>query len=181
MNLHFEPALKRNDLIAPPVKKRLENWTGTTPVDNILVAEIDPQFMGGTELFKHYEILNVGGANCVIIESIRGSSRMMAACLVPVDCERTDFNGVVRKHLHARRISLAPLGEVLRETQMEYGSITVIGLPESWPILIDPSIAMHENVVIGSGLQNSKLLLPGRALLELPNAQILENICANKL
>lgn len=180
MELNFKPALTEPSLIAIPVKECLETWGGTIPVEEILVAEIDPQFMGGTDLFEHYKIPQAVGANCVIIEIIKGSSRSLGACLIPTNCTRTDFNGVVRKYFNARRISLAPLAEVLKETRMEYGSITVVGLPKSWPILIDPSIVAEENVIIGSGLQKSKLSVPGKALLELPGASVLEGICAIK-
>jgi len=60
---------------------------------------------------------------------------------------------------------------------MEYRSITVVGLPESWPILIDPRIVLLERVFVGSGLQKSKLSLLRKMLLELPNAYVLEELC----
>ena len=177
MKLNFEPITNRLDLVAPPVKKIAENWQGNTPVEDIWVAEIDPKYMGGIELCEYYGVPQNEGANCVIIEAARGENKILAACLIPVDCKRADFNGTVRKHLNARRVSLAPLNEVLKETNMEYGSITVFGLPESWPILIDPSVVSRERVIIGAGLQKSKLSLPGKTLLELPNAQILKGLC----
>ncbi|MBI4122282.1 MAG: hypothetical protein HY461_03040 [Parcubacteria group bacterium] len=177
MPLQFKPALDRPDLLAQTVKKCLETWKGSTPVQKIFVTEIDPQFMGGAELCAHYGIAPTDGANCVVVEAIRGPKKTFAACLVPVNCTRTDFNGAVRKHLGARRVSVAPLEEVLKQTGMEYGSITAVGLPESWQILIDPSVATTERIIIGSGLQKSKLSLPGKALLELPNAHLLTGLC----
>lgn len=180
MELKFEPALNRKDLLADPVRLFIENWKGFTPVDQILVAEINPQFMGGKELCEHYGISQTDGANCVIVEAMRGSAKTLAACLIPVNCTRADFNGVVRKHLNARRVSVASLDTVLEQSKMEYGSITVVGLPDSWPILIDPSIVSKERVIIGAGLQKSKLSLPGKALLELPGAVLLESLCSIK-
>lgn len=82
--------------------------------------------MGGIDLCQYYEVPEDKGANCVIVEGIRGDNKTMAACLVPVNCKKADFNRVVRKQLNARRVSLAPLDYVLKETNMEYGSITVV-------------------------------------------------------
>ncbi|MFA6160806.1 MAG: YbaK/EbsC family protein [Patescibacteria group bacterium] len=177
MKLDLEPAIKRLDLLAPPVSHTIQNWTGSTSVSDIWVAEIDPKYMDGVDLCKHYGIDQENGANCVIIEAVRGTEKTLAACLIPVNCTKADFNSIVRKHLNARRVSLASLDDVLKITKMEYGSITVVGLPESWPILIDPSVASLNRVIIGAGLQKSKLSLPGKALLELPNAYILEGLC----
>ena len=51
---------------------------------------------------------------------------------------------------------------------MEYGGITPIGLPDSWPVLVDDLVAKSPTVVIGSGIRGSKLWLPGHLLAELP-------------
>jgi prolyl-tRNA editing enzyme YbaK/EbsC (Cys-tRNA(Pro) deacylase) len=61
-------------------------------------------------------------------------------------------------------------------TGMEYGGITPIGLPEDWPVLVDPRVAATPQVVIGSGVRRSKLALPGEALTRLPGAVVLENL-----
>ncbi len=177
MKLNFDSITSRFDLVAFPAKQLAENWQGNTPIENIQVAEINPKYMGGVEFCKHYDISQDKGANCVIIEAVRGEKKTLAACLISVECKQADFNGVVRRYLNARRVSLAPIDKVLRETNMEYGSITVFGLPESWPILIDPSVISQERVVIGTGLQKSKMSLPGKMLLEIPNTQMLEGLC----
>jgi prolyl-tRNA editing enzyme YbaK/EbsC (Cys-tRNA(Pro) deacylase) len=53
---------------------------------------------------------------------------------------------------------------------MEYGGITPIGLPEEWPVLVDSAVVAAGEVVIGSGIRGSKLLVTGADLLTLPNA-----------
>ena len=78
---------------------------------------------------------------------------------------RADINGVVRRHLDVRKISFAPQDEAVELTGMEFGGITPIGLPEGWPILIDPAVVAAETVVIGSGIRGSKLLVPAADLL----------------
>lgn len=56
---------------------------------------------------------------------------------------------------------------------MEYGGITPIGLPESWPILIDDQVLTQARVVIGSGVRASKLLADTAVLAALPHAEVL--------
>lgn len=65
---------------------------------------------------------------------------------------------------------------VLNATGMEYGSITPVGLPKEWKILIDSRLIDLPRVIVGAGLVRTKLALPGQALIELPNAVRLENL-----
>jgi prolyl-tRNA editing enzyme YbaK/EbsC (Cys-tRNA(Pro) deacylase) len=62
------------------------------------------------------------------------------------------------------------------ETGMEYGGITPIGLPGSWPLLVDPAVVDLPYVLVGSGRRRGKLLVPGKAFAELPNAVVLEGL-----
>jgi prolyl-tRNA editing enzyme YbaK/EbsC (Cys-tRNA(Pro) deacylase) len=59
---------------------------------------------------------------------------------------------------------------------MEYGGITPIGLPPSWPLLVDRRVVDGGDVVIGSGVRRSKIVLPGELLAELPGAQVLDDL-----
>ncbi len=65
---------------------------------------------------------------------------------------------------------------MLAATGMEYGGITPVGLPADWPVLVDPAVADHPRVVVGSGIRGSKLWLPGRLLAGLPGARVLPGL-----
>lgn len=173
--LAFVQAIDHPELLAPSVQALLHELGAHHPVHEIEVAEIDSVYAGGNDFCKHYGIPIEEGANCVIIEATRGSSSQMAACLAPVNY-RIDFNGVVRKTLHARRVSLAPLDYVLTQTSMEYGSITAIGLPKEWVILVDHRVVLPTRIVIGSGLLKSKLRIPTKLLLQLLPVKVVENL-----
>lgn len=174
-NLHFLPAIERLDLVSPTIQNLLKNWQGSVPIDEILVAEIDPLFAGGNDLCTKYGVSPAEGATCVIVEATRSSKRTLAACVALVNA-RMDFNGIIRKALDARRVSLAPLDEVLALSQMEYGSITPYGLPAEWPILLDEKVVQTPRIIIGSGLLRSKLSLPGKVLTEQPSAKIITSL-----
>jgi prolyl-tRNA editing enzyme YbaK/EbsC (Cys-tRNA(Pro) deacylase) len=103
----------------------------------------------------------------VVVAARRGGETSFAACLVTATT-RADVNGLVRRHLGARKASFGAVDVVTSLTGMEYGGITPIGLPSGWPVLVDAPVVKLGNVVIGSGIRGSKLWLPGRLLAELP-------------
>ena len=70
---------------------------------------------------------------------IAPATATLAACVV-LSTTRVDVNGVVRRRLGARKASFAPMDLAVGETGMEYGGITPIGLPASWPVLVDAAV-----------------------------------------
>lgn len=170
--LIWVPALDRPELLAPSVRKTLEN---TPDLASAEVAEIDPAYAGTEELCSHYDVRLDQSANCVVVAGRRGEQTTLAACLV-LATTRADVNGLVRKHLNARKASFAPLDEVEAASGMAFGAITPVGLPASWPLLLSEEVAAHPAAVVGSGVRGSKLRLPGSALAALPGAVVLPGL-----
>jgi len=170
--LTFLPALSRPELLAAPVAAALREWPGA---DEVLVAEIDPALADTAAFCERYGVAPAESANCVVIAGKRGGNTMYAACMVAATT-RADVNGLVRKHLDARKASFAPTEAVTAATGMEYGGITPVGLPSDWPVLVDEAVAKTGSVVIGSGIRGSKLRLPGRLLAAIPAAQVLPGL-----
>ena len=174
MSLELRPALSHPELLAKPVAVALAEWDAgdAGPVE---VAEIDPDLADTAAFCGHYEIPLEKSANCVVIAARRRGAATFAACLVTA-VTRADVNGAVRQRLGARKASFAPVEDVLAATGMEYGGITPIGLPPSWPVLIDSAVIQQPYVIIGSGIRGSKLLLPGPLLARLPAAEVIEGL-----
>ncbi|MEV4676628.1 MULTISPECIES: YbaK/EbsC family protein [Actinomadura] len=164
--LDWEPADERHDLLAAPVAAAI----GAVPEAE--VAEIDPELADTAAFCERYAVPLDASANCVVVAAKRGGEVSYAACMV-LATGRADVNGVVRKHLGARKVSFAPMADATSLTAMEYGGITPVGLPEGWPVLVDEAVAAAPRVVIGSGLRKSKVMLPGKALTGLPSAELL--------
>lgn len=167
--LIFTSVIEHPDLVSESVLKASQQFP------DIQVAEINPEYMNGLALSEHYDVLPDEGVNCVVVRGRRGEVRTTAAVLIPVGY-RADLNGMVCEQLDAKKVSLAPLDDVIKETGMEYGSITPIGLPASWRMLIDSRLMEKEWVIVGGGKQISKLRVPTSILKELPNAEILEGL-----
>jgi len=173
--LDTAPASSREDLLATPVIAALRTWSGSTNVDEIEVAPIDPDLADTAAFCAAYDIALDASANCVIVTGKREGVQRFAACMV-LATTRADVNNVVRKLLDVRKLSFAPMDTAVSETGMEYGGITPIGLPADWPIFIDGAVDAAPYVVIGSGLRRSKIALPGHSLAELPHARVVEGL-----
>jgi prolyl-tRNA editing enzyme YbaK/EbsC (Cys-tRNA(Pro) deacylase) len=174
-SIELVPALEFPDLVAPATLNAIRQLSIRSPNDVILVGKIDPSFAAGSEFCSQYGINPEAGANCLLVEGSRGENQRPAACLARVGY-RVDINGVVRRTLNARRVTMLEANELVAELGMEKGSITVIGLPDHWPILIDRPLIEHEYVFMGSGLLRSKIAVPGRLLAELAEAVLLEDL-----
>lgn len=165
--LDWQPALDHPDLLAAPVFEALKDGGA-----DCFVATIDADLADTAAFCEAYQVGLEISANCVVVAGRRGETATTAACLV-LATDRADINKTVRKQLDVRKISFASMEEATSQTSMEYGGITPIGLPEDWPILIDQAVADSDWVVIGSGIRGSKILIPGKATADLPNATVI--------
>jgi prolyl-tRNA editing enzyme YbaK/EbsC (Cys-tRNA(Pro) deacylase) len=169
-SLTWYPATERTDLLGDAVAAALPVLTGP-----VWVAEIDDDLADTAAFTEAYGVPPEVSANCVVVAARRGGETTLAACLV-LATTRADVNGLVRRHLGARKASFAPQDVAVAETGMAYGGITPIGLPASWPVLVDPAVAAGELLVVGSGTRGSKLAVPGAVLAALPGAEVLEGL-----
>ncbi|MFC4042137.1 YbaK/EbsC family protein [Dactylosporangium siamense] len=166
--LETVPALSATDLLAAPVSAALHD-------PDILVAPIDPTLADTAEFCAAYDVGLEQSANCVVVAGKREGELRYAACVI-LATTRADVNGVVRKRLDVRKLSFAPMDDAVSLTGMEYGGITPIGLPAGWPVLIDSRVVDVPQVIIGSGLRRSKIVLPGAALARLASAEVIPDL-----
>lgn len=165
--LNWQPALDHPGLLAQPVRNAIADL-GL----ECFVAPIDPAKADTAAFCATYDVPLEVSANCVVVSGRRADVSTMAACLVQAS-ERADVNRVIKKRLNVRKISFAGMDDAVRETGMEYGGITAIGLPLSWPILVDEAVAGLDMIVVGSGIRGSKIAMSGRSATTLPNAEVM--------
>ncbi|WP_328755188.1 MULTISPECIES: YbaK/EbsC family protein [unclassified Streptomyces] len=176
---HVRPAPEALDLLTGPVADAVRTWHGTVPAEQLIHVDTEPAWADTATFVEHYgpELLK-DSANCVVVAGKRGGETTLAACLV-LSGTRVDVNGVVRRQLGARKASFAPMETATGATGMEYGGITPIGLPADWPLLVDAAVVDRPHVLIGSGTRRGKLIVPGKAFLDLPGAVVLEGLGVN--
>jgi len=168
--LTWLPAHLHRHLLGEPVAAAITGLSGPA-----WVAEIDDTAADTAAFTDVYEVPPAASANCVVVAARRGGETTLAACLV-LATTRADVNGLVRRHLGARKASFAPQDVAVAESRMAYGGITPVGLPASWPVLVDAAVAASELLVVGSGTRGSKLAVPGPVLAALPGAEVLEGL-----
>jgi prolyl-tRNA editing enzyme YbaK/EbsC (Cys-tRNA(Pro) deacylase) len=168
-NLDWVAAIEQPELLGGPVANFLSSWEHGS---SVRVAPIDPALADTAEFCQRYDVPLEASANCVIVAGRRGDTVNYAACMI-LATNRADVNGVVRRRLDARKASFAATDQAVELTRMEYGGITPLGLPATWPILVDDAAAAVSMAVIGSGVRRSKLALPGELLGDLPAAEVL--------
>jgi prolyl-tRNA editing enzyme YbaK/EbsC (Cys-tRNA(Pro) deacylase) len=178
-SLKLEPAQTRLDLLAAPVATALEVWPAEAPIDadQVMVAPIDPELADTAAFCAAYGVAPEESANCVVVAGRRGGEVRYAACVI-LATTRADVNGVVRRYLDVRKASFAPMEEAVRLTGMEYGGITPIGLPASWPVLVDARVVATPHVIVGSGVRHSKIAIAGPALGALPGAEVVDGLAS---
>ncbi|TNC28525.1 YbaK/EbsC family protein [Amycolatopsis alkalitolerans] len=169
--LTAEPAAERADLLAEPVAKALAALASP----DAGVVEIDPELADTAAFCDAYSSPMAASANCVVVAGKRAGEVRYAAALV-LATTRADVNGVLKRRLDVRKASFAPMDEAVELTGMAYGGITPVGLPAQWPILIDKAVAESPELVIGSGIRGSKLLVTGELLAALPGAEVIEGL-----
>lgn len=172
--LATRPALDAPELLAEPVRVALTALPSELAA-RCAVAEIDPALADTATLCEHYQVPLHASANCVVVTGKRGGAQRWAGCVV-LATTRADVNGVVRRRMDVRKASFAGQDEAVARTQMEYGGITPLGLPAGWPVLLDAAVAAADELVVGSGLRRSKLLLPGAVLMALPGAEVIQGL-----
>ncbi|MDF9811405.1 YbaK/EbsC family protein [Streptomyces sp. SPB162] len=161
------PATDRLDLLPAPVAAAV--------TAEMLYVDTDPEKADTAVFVETYGVDLDASANCVVVAGKRGQDVTLAACLV-LSTTRVDVNGVVRRHLGARKASFAAMDAATGATGMEYGGITPVGLPADWPLLIDAAVVEAPHLVIGSGARRGKLIVPGKVLAALPGAVVLEGL-----
>ncbi|GLW92523.1 YbaK/EbsC family protein [Actinokineospora globicatena] len=165
------PAAEHPELLADPVAKALV----ALDASRVGVAEIDPDLADTAAFCEHYGSPLSASANCVVVLGKRGGDERPAACLV-LATTRADVNGVLRRRLDVRKASFAPMELAVEQSGMAYGGITPVGLPREWPLYVDAAVAAAPELVIGSGIRGSKLLVPGDLMAALPGAEVVENL-----
>jgi prolyl-tRNA editing enzyme YbaK/EbsC (Cys-tRNA(Pro) deacylase) len=169
-SLTWLPAAEHAELLGTPVAAALPALP-----EPVWAAAIDDDLADTAAFTEAYGVPPEASANCVVVAARRAGQTTLAACMV-LATTRADVNGLVRRHLGARKASFAPQDVAVAESGMAYGGITPVGLPPDWPVLVDAAVARADLVVIGSGTRGSKLAVSGALLAGLPTAVVLEGL-----
>lgn len=144
----------------------LEKRGGAT----VYAARVPPACVAGEAFARFAGVPRFAATNSILVTAVRGAQESVCVLVLPGG-SRADLNGQVRKLLGVRRVSLAG-EERLIEAGMQKGAVGPIGVPETWPVLIDARLVAQDAIFCGGGALDCKLKLRGRDLRLLPGATV---------
>ena len=101
----------------------------------------------------------------------------MAASKSSGSTTKLDVNHKVSKLMGIKRLSFASAEETKALTGQLIGGVTVFGLPEGMPLVVDGRVMEREWVIVGGGNRSTKVRLDPAELRKLPGMRV-EDIAA---
>lgn len=134
------------------------------------IVPCDPDLADTAAFCDAYGYRPDQSANAIVVVG-KGDPRVFAVCLV-LATARLDVNGAVRKRFGVRKASFASADETAEMTGMQIGGVTPYGLPAGLAIWIDSRVMECDQVIVGGGSRDRKLLVPPAGLAALPGAEV---------
>ena len=170
--LEFVSVASHPEYVAPKMLSFLKSHELT---GKIQVAQIDPQYADGKKLSEAYGVDINQELNCLAFAGKRDGQIRYEAVVVPYG-KRVNSGAVLKHAMDATKPSFANLDDVIAMTCMEFGSITPVGLPDDWQVLIDSSVKELDEVIIGGGHVDAKFKTKPQILAQLPHAKFVDQL-----
>ncbi len=138
------------------------------------VVACDPDLADTAAFCEAYGYRLDQSANAIVVVG-KSEPRVYAACLV-LASTRLDVNGAVRRRFGVKKASFASGDETIAITGMQIGGVTPYGLPAGLPIWIDAAVMACDQVIVGGGSRDRKLLVPPASLVALPYAEVVDDL-----
>ena len=134
----------------------------------------DPDLADTAQFCEAYGFSMDDSANAIVVAG-KADPPVFAMCLVLAD-SRLDVNKVVRKKLGVRKCSFATADQTIEMTCMQIGGVTPFGTTSPLPLWIDARVMTRDNLIIGGGSRDRKLLVPPATLAAHPHAEVIEGL-----
>ena len=138
------------------------------------VVPCDPDLADTAQFCEAYGFSMDDSANAIVVAG-KADPPVFAMCLVLAD-SRLDVNKVVRKKLGVRKCSFATADQTIEMTGMQIGGVTPFGTTSPLPLWIDARVMTRDNLIIGGGSRDRKLLVPPATLAAHPHAEVIEGL-----
>lgn len=122
------------------------------------------------EFLAHYGISPEEACNAILVV-MKTAPKKYAACLVRSDT-KLDVNHKVAAEAAFKRLSFASSEEAAQLSGQAIGGVSIVGLPEEIPILIDSRVMEQPSVIVGGGNRTSKVRLDPHELTKLPSSRV---------
>ncbi len=134
----------------------------------------DPDLADTAAFCEAYGYATDDSANAIVVVG-KSDPPIFAMFLVLAD-SRLDVNKVVRKRLGTRKCSFASAEQTIEMTGMQIGGVTPFGTTQPLELWIDSRVMERDNLIIGGGSRDRKLLVPPATLAAHPRAEVVEGL-----
>lgn len=134
----------------------------------------DPELADTAQFCERYGLSTDQSANTIIVAS-KTDPAQYAACVV-LATTKLDVNKKVCQLLGVKKASFAPMDKALELSGMEYGGVTIFGLPKDMPVYVDARVMACSEIVMGGGNRTSKVLLRPSELSKLPQVTVVQDL-----
>jgi len=134
----------------------------------------DPALADTAAFCAAYGFAMEDSANTIVVVG-KSDPPVYAACVV-LATHRLNVNRAVRNRLGTRKASFASPDETRAITGHEIGGVTVFGLPDGLPILVDAAVMERDRIVLGGGSRSWKVVAPPAILLTIEHAEIVAEL-----
>ncbi len=138
------------------------------------IVECDPDLADTAAFCDAYGYAPEDSANAIVVAG-KSDPPMFVMCLVLANC-RLDVNKVVRKRMGVRKASFASADQTVELTAMQIGGVTPFGTSTELPLWIDAAVMEREQLIIGGGSRDRKLLVPPATLAGHPGAEVVDGL-----
>jgi prolyl-tRNA editing enzyme YbaK/EbsC (Cys-tRNA(Pro) deacylase) len=138
------------------------------------IVDCDPDLADTAAFCAAYGYAEADSANAIVVVG-KADPPVFAMCLVLAD-SRLDVNKIVRKKLGVRKCSFASAEQTIGLTGMEIGGVTPFGTTSDLPLWIDSRVIERDQIIIGGGSRDRKLLVPPDTLEGHPGAEVIEHL-----
>lgn len=122
------------------------------------------------EFCAHYGVPVPDACNTILV-AMKTTPRKYVACLVRADT-KIDVNHRLADAVAFRKMSFASTEEAAQLSGQAIGGVTLIGLPDDIPLLIDAMVMDRQSIIVGGGNRTSKVRVAPRELEKLPNVRV---------
>ncbi len=134
----------------------------------------DPALADTAAFCEAYGYEAQDSANAIVVAG-KADPVSFVMCLVLANC-RLDVNKVVRKRMGVRKASFASADQTIELTSMEIGGVTPFGTSTDLPLWIDAAVMEREQLIIGGGSRDRKLLVPPATLAGHPRVEVVQGL-----
>jgi prolyl-tRNA editing enzyme YbaK/EbsC (Cys-tRNA(Pro) deacylase) len=142
------------------------------------VIRIDPDFADTAAFCERYGYPPDHAGHTILVAS-KKEPKQHAACVV-LATTRLDVNHAVRDLLGVSKLSFASGPEMAELTGMKVGGVTVFGLPEGLPILVDDRVMGLDYVILGTGGRGGKIKVAPEVFRRLPNVRTVRGLALDR-